>query len=117
MFWCPPMAVLAMVHFCAEDKRGNSLKTIAPGDTRSNEDALPPPITVYSPARIRPGSAHPAEKGLLFNALCLVTLSRQYPMRVSLTCLLVLLFPGGLSGSAAQTPESDNHWRSYRAAA
>jgi hypothetical protein len=60
------MAVLAMVHFCAEHKRGNSLKTIAPGDTRSNEDAIPPLITVFNSAKIRPGSTHPAEKGLLF---------------------------------------------------
>lgn len=73
------MAVLAMVHFCAEDKRGNSLKTIAPGDTRSNEDAIPPPTTVFNPARIRPGSTHPAEKGLLFDAPRPVTFELTLP--------------------------------------
>lgn len=117
MFWRPPMAGLAMVHFCAAYQRGNSLKTIAPGDAHSNEDAFPPPTTVFSPARIRPGSTHPAEKGLLFDAHARLLLSRPYLMRVSLTYVLILLFPGDLSGSAAQTPESDTHWRSYRAAA
>jgi hypothetical protein len=73
------MVVLMMAHFCAAHKRGNQLKTIAPGDTRSNEDAIPPPITVFSSAKIRSGSTHPAEKAFFFYTPCPVTFELTMP--------------------------------------